>query len=143
MPVKVTQLSIADPDENFVPYDLTHNIRFEKLAVYEGKLEPCLWTPVVVEGGKISSRMAVVDILPKNVLDVGWIMVYNSDTDDMFRISGKDLFTKLLRYCPECGGGGNHFIETHQEWCSQWAHYVDDHYDSPCMNGRCKHCNKK
>lgn len=42
--------------------------------------------------------------------------------------------------CKECGGT-NHILERHKETCSQFKHYVDDHYDSACMRGRCKHCN--
>lgn len=42
--------------------------------------------------------------------------------------------------CKECGGT-NHYLEKHKESCSQYRHFVDDHYDSACMLGRCKHCN--
>lgn len=45
-----------------------------------------------------------------------------------------------LPECSECGGT-THILKPHKETCSQYEHLVDDHYDSPCMRGTCKHCN--
>jgi predicted nucleic-acid-binding Zn-ribbon protein len=44
--------------------------------------------------------------------------------------------------CPKCGGT-NHFLQKHKETCEDYEHIMDDHYDSPCMRGNCKHCNSK
>lgn len=41
--------------------------------------------------------------------------------------------------CEECGKPQT-TIQKHYEHCSKFEHIVDDHYDSPCMRGTCKHC---
>lgn len=45
-----------------------------------------------------------------------------------------------MRTCGECGGT-SHLLKPHKETCSRYVHLIDDHYDSPCMRGTCKHCN--
>lgn len=50
------------------------------------------------------------------------------------------LIRKRLTECEECGGSNN-ILMPHKETCSKWRHIVDDHYDSACARGRCKHCN--
>ena len=50
-----------------------------------------------------------------------------------------------LPVCDECGErlGYNSKDNGHNPLCSKFIHYVDDHYDSPCMRGTCKYCNEK
>lgn len=47
--------------------------------------------------------------------------------------------------CEECGHRPVKFHlqgnNGHSPMCSQFKHIPDDHYDSACMNGRCKYCN--
>lgn len=41
--------------------------------------------------------------------------------------------------CEECGKPQT-TLHKHYEHCSKYEHIVDDHYDSACMRGTCKHC---
>lgn len=47
--------------------------------------------------------------------------------------------------CNECGGRVKafhiHGNNGHKDTCYKFEHIPDDHYDSACMNGRCKYCN--
>lgn len=53
-------------------------------------------------------------------------------------MSSKEEYLRDIPKCEECGKA--RLFYPHYEHCSQYKHIVDDHYDSACSRGTCKHC---
>lgn len=135
---KIMDLRIHPDPFSVQPFELFEFLRYEMLKVYPNKmLTGREWTAVVGANGRVDHRCKVWQLDPNNVKDVQHVAMWVDGYT--YRISGKALYMMIHAYCDECGGSGK-MLEKHRPDCSKFSHYVDDHYDSACMNGRCEHC---